>query len=139
MVCRSPTGEIQKQRQFPGGPVAMDSCVSTARGLEFDPWSGNYDPASCAAWQKQDKNLGLGTGSGNAKWRMSIQYSREKTDRTGDESLFYQLEFLLAATVQTRRKGFTEVHLLPFLPAISKSHALQQQSWYPKGHSRLQL
>ena len=63
---------------------------------------------------------------------MSIQYSREKTDRTGDESLFYQLEFLLAATVQTRRKGFTEVHLLPFLPAISKSPALQQQSWYPR-------
>lgn len=62
----------------------------------------------------------------------AFNIQERKLTELGDELLLYQLEFLLAASVHTRRKGFTEAQLLPFLPAISKSPTLQQQSWYPR-------
>ena len=34
---------FKPERDFPGGPVAMTPCFQ-CRGLEFDPWSGNYIP-----------------------------------------------------------------------------------------------
>ena len=36
-------------REFPGGPVVGTLCFHS-QGCGFNPWSGNYNPASCAAW-----------------------------------------------------------------------------------------
>ena len=104
-------------------------------GPGFDPWSGNYDPASCAASQKQDKNLGLGPGSGNAKWRISMQYSREKTDRTWWWVTILSARILASSFSTHLKKRFYWSAPASFSTSYFQISHSSAAKLVPKGHS----